>query len=288
MNLESGFNKLLTRIFGTYPTGDRRVWFHSQNLNEDHRGKPKGSALRHGRCWLHFTKMSDSRRDHVAHVEWVLGGWRFHNTLSVDPCELGVLYSFAIPGIALYLGVDGVTWKWLWKLCDNGRGYGDPHSIGIRIFSSAIWWSLWENEHQSSSRDPWWQRGNIHLDDFFLGKRRSERTKLEEKDVVIPLPEGSYPAHCTLEKMTFRRPRWFTETYYFAKIEVPQGIPHEGKGENSWDCGEDRTYGISCPAKTYEEAIGTLVESVLRDRRKYDGNLLAVYPPPKVVEEEGA
>jgi hypothetical protein len=51
------------------------------------------------------------------------------------------------------------------------------------------------------------------------------------------------------------------------KLDIPGGIPHNGKGENSWDCGDDGLWG--CGGDTVEEAIGHAVSSVLRSRRRY-------------------
>ena len=51
------------------------------------------------------------------------------------------------------------------------------------------------------------------------------------------MPEGEYDATYKVERRTWKRPRWFPlvkESIYF---EIPIGLPHEGKGENSWDCG---------------------------------------------------
>lgn len=48
-------------------------------------------------------------------------------------------------------------------------------------------------------------------------------------------------------------------------------IPVPGKGENSWDCGEDATYAFSCMADSVEDGIASLVRSILVRRRKYGG-----------------
>jgi hypothetical protein len=48
-------------------------------------------------------------------------------------------------------------------------------------------------------------------------------------------------------------------------------VPFPGKGENSWDCGEDATHGYYGPAASIEDAVGNLVTSTLKRRRKYGG-----------------
>lgn len=75
-----------------------------------------------------------------------------------------------------------------------------------------------------------------------------------------------------LFESTWKRARWFTHKNVRASVDIPAGIPHPGKGENSWDCGEDRTYGLTTKADTVEKAIAAVVESSLRDRRRYGGD----------------
>jgi hypothetical protein len=56
-----------------------------------------------------------------------------------------------------------------------------------------------------------------------------------------------------------------------ANLDIERGVPTPGKGENSWDCGQDATYGLTCPASTVEEALASLRASVMRDRERYGG-----------------
>ena len=83
------------------------------------------------------------------------------------------------------------------------------------------------------------------------------------------MPEGAYKATVEMFWGIWKRPRWVAKKILRANVEIPSGIPKNGKGENSWDCGEDATFGITMPAKNVENAIGKTVESCLRDRKKY-------------------
>ena len=97
----------------------------------------------------------------------------------------------------------------------------------------------------------------------------------------------SYRAALKLEECEWKRPRWpWPVRRRTASIDVPKGIPHQGKGENSYDCGEDATFGLGCEAWTVDEAISKMVASVLKSRAKYDGNALAKYPPASVRQAE--
>jgi hypothetical protein len=132
-------------------------------------------------------------------------------------------------------------------------------------------------------RDSPWYRKGIRVDflDLLLGRIRSTDrhvpirgylvdVRTGKADVMVPMPEGSYRASVEIVEVTCRRPRWpFPRRYMRARVDIPAGIPHAGKGENSWDCGDDATYGISCPASYVEEAVAKLVESVLCSRKEY-------------------
>jgi len=85
------------------------------------------------------------------------------------------------------------------------------------------------------------------------------------------MPEKNYPAHAILADWTWTYPRWFSKTIRRCEIKIPGGLPHEGKGENSYDCGQDATFSIATKAKTIPEGVGQLVGSVLKDRVKYGG-----------------
>ena len=237
--------------------------WHWQNLNEDRRGNVKGSGFWFGRAWFTFT------RRWAARVEWQFGKFMFRQKISFDPSESEIMLSFALPGISLYLSMSGFRFL---------RKMKAEREIGITIHDWALWWSMWERSDEWNSRDPWWMRGCLHIDNLFLGKQRITSEEIEKKDVGIPMPEGVYPAHATLKRVTYKRPRWFTKRWYYVDLDIPIGIPHEGKGENSWDCGEDGLFGISANGTSYEAAIGRAVESVMTSRRKYG---MQVYPSPK-------
>jgi len=151
----------------------------------------------------------------------------------------------------------------------------------LRVFDWTLWWKFWCGEGWFKHRAPKWREGCFHFRDFVIGSTKYVDGKEAPIKVLIPMPEGPYEATVEMGEDRWERARWFTERIRRAKIDVPQGIPHEGKGESEWNCGEDRTYGLSCTAETVEEAIAKLVQSVLRDRRRYNGNVMAVYPHPK-------
>jgi hypothetical protein len=253
--------------------------WHWSNENEKSNGK-LGSGFRHGRAWFNFGGNDEegAYRPPVAVVraEWHHGRNNATATIDIDPDEREILLAFGLPGFSYYLGIGGIP-KWFLDrlpLAYRRRGAA-PRTIGLRIFDSALWWSIWEDQNETDSKDPKWLRGNWRPLDTFFGKIVYTSTVLLSKDVLIPMLEGTYPATVELFLSTWTRPRFpFPPIYQElrrAKIDVPSGVGHPGRGENSYDCGDDATYGLTCQADTVEEAIGKFVASVLKSRQKYGG-----------------
>ncbi len=134
--------------------------------------------------------------------------------------------------------------------------------------------------------DPWWRKDIVlHVVDWLIGRARCTTTKGEPSRVVIPMPEGSYLANATTESRVWRR-RWYwpDRRHDSVWIDIPGGIPHSGKGENSWDCGDDGLFGTG--GDTLEEAIANVVRSVLKSRRRYGHDSKATGRTPSVILNE--
>lgn len=145
--------------------------------------------------------------------------------------------------------------------------------VSLSFHSGGIYWHIWRDWMDGWSRDiPKWRDGSFDLRDFFLGKSKCITEVLEERDVSVPMPERPYAANAKLMLYKWVRPRWFTKEMTRVEIKVPEGIPHEGKGENSYDCGVDRTYGMTTgECGSIPNGVGILVGSVLSSRVKYGG-----------------
>lgn len=257
---------------------ERRLWWHSQNLNEKPGGR-LGAKWRHGRAWLHVGSNG------CLHAEWhffSIGSFSIGFDVGGDGDNDFLIY-FCPCFFSIYLGVEGLKyglgWKWL---PDYGR------ECSLRVHHWAVWINPWSREHEWRSEDPWWIRGLvIHLDDLIFGRDKYSEHDLETRAVLVPMPEGSYKATARLFESTWARPRWFARRLLRVELDIKGGIPHEGKGENSWDCGEDATFGTTCPAETIEEGIAKLVESVLESRHRRGGShihrdLVPVTAPPRI------
>lgn len=253
---------LLLAIFGRTADGERRLRFHSQNLNENRDGKVKGLPYE-GRAWL------SSRRREL----------RFEWNLWTHFCGVSMKIDGETGGLQLHVAFPPVSF-WLTLPIHFGLRRGRDVFFDLAVHDRALWWQFGGNSMEWNSRTPRWQHGCFHFDDFFLGAQKFTERVLSTHEALIPMPEGPYRATVKLEECTWKRARWpFAIVRRTATVDVPKGIPHQGKGENSWDCGEDALFGLSCEAWTLDEAISKTVASVLKSRRRYDGDAMAVYPP---------
>jgi len=132
-----------------------------------------------------------------------------------------------------------------------------------------VWWRFWRDPNYTTVGD--WRDSCFHILATIFGHIKYAEYVIEERDVVIPFPEKVYDGHVKLFDSKWKRPRWFASYLTRTDVAVEEGVPHEGKGENSWDCGERRTFSMTCTARTIAEGVGRFIGSVLEDRVKYGG-----------------
>lgn len=174
--------------------------------------------------------------------------------------EDGWGFSIALPPVAFWLHIN-LPWR-----------LKRDRTIGIRFHSGAVWWTCWVDDNEWNSRRPKWRQGSLNFVDFLLGRAKCTTTVLEERSVLVPMPERAYPALAKLMLYEWKRPRWFALRRKRVQIDIEEGIPFEGKGESSWNCGPDATYSITTgECSGIPEGVGILVGSVLRSRVKYGG-----------------
>jgi hypothetical protein len=251
-------------------------WASWQNLNEDRKGKPKGRPY-HGRAWLHLSKGAVASCCFTWHLWSRFCGISF--TVSPD-CESSLKFMLAFPPFAFWFTIDARGWlanfvKWLVALQPSDMGdriTWSGRDLEIRVHDWAVWWKLWVCDYgwtntRSKWRDDCWHPLGHHM-------RQGEPKVIEERDVLVPMPERAYKASARLEEIRFghtRLPRFLDRTSTSVEVKMKDGeqIPFPGKGTASYNCGADAAFGIYGPARTIEDGIGNMVASVLRDRRRY-------------------
>lgn len=232
--------------------------WHWQNLNEDRNGKVKGSGLRKGRAWFHFTRKT-------IHVEWYfLDNLSTALTFERDKFGDPAGYSFHIAIwklFALFFSLEGIRWPYT-DLNDSRR------VVGFRIFDGSIWWDLWsDNLGYGPQRTAVW-----HVRDWVLGRAKYSRQVISEGDTSISMPEGNYPVHYQECLDTWKRPRWKARTIRRFDMDMGEdGIPIPGKGENSWDMDDTAILSGTYVADNLLSALHKLRASANRDRERYGG-----------------
>lgn len=257
--------------------------FHWQNLN-DKPGDRQGSGVRHGRAWLHFGERGA--------IGWC---WQFFSrslsvSLGAEASDgTGLKFSICLGVISLYVHAHGCLFAWIaekilpWYEVElQGRmlRIHKDREIRFSVYEWGLQYTIWKDWRDGwSSTDAKWRDGIFYPLDLIFGRHKYSERELSAFDVEIPMPEKSYPATLKMVETTHKRPRWFGTRRIRASIEIKRvddkwtGIPFPGKGENSYDCGEDASSGFSCLASLPEEAIGKFVESVLRSRRRHGGSV---------------
>jgi len=146
----------------------------------------------------------------------------------------------------------------------------DQRECRLAIHDWTVYLSPWGRSMEWNTRDPWWVRGvSLNLKDCVLGKWRYTCEETGRPiEVAIPMPEGNYMAIFTPQRQVWKRPRWFQLVRESFDVKIPKGIPFAGKGENSWDCGDDGLYGMGADG-TMDEAIMRVRDTVLERRQRY-------------------
>jgi len=235
---------------------------HWQNLNEKS-GSRLGSGIRHGRCWMGPFEIC----------------WRLFQRpgfmLSLGIGEGEHAMSAGVKFIIFSLWISWSNFKvqsWLsMKTKRRSQKYGNGREIKVYWHEWGIWWTLWGDPDESQSKDPWYVKMH-HWDirEIIFGRSKYSSRPIKQERVVVPMPEGGYPALVKINEDTWRRPRWpFPRRMIRSELIPDKPIPFPGKGENSWDCGEDAMHSLYGPYDTSLKAAIAACESVMRDRLRY-------------------
>lgn len=248
----------------------RRFNFHWQNLNEKGSEDVVGSILRHGRAWLYF----GHGRESVFRWSWNLWSKDMSCQLNLATHEDAISGNVGCYLLTFYWGFEHHRMQqWIAnKIKRPDETYGSGRALGVYWFSGSLVINLWEDPMESRSTDPWWWHMSITPVDLLLGRAKYSERVLKRDTRELALLEKTYPVQIELKEATWKRPRWpWPMRIMRAEIESKEGIPVPGKGENSWDCDEDATFGLTTPARTFDEALSTMYSTVMRQRERHGG-----------------
>lgn len=239
---------------------------HCYFINDNRKpGGRDGRLIRNGRFFLHFGEFM------VLSWEWNLWSRSCGTEVQVGMADTyQVMSHVALPPVSLFFTVEShKLFGWLFRrlIPDYGK-----RCTGVAVHDGSIWFDVWSKWGEWSAKDPWWMQFNINPVDVIFGKPAySERTIKEGIPVEVPMPEKSYPGTVKIFESIWKRPRSpFSTRIVRTTIEVPEGVPFPGKGENSWDCGEDSYSASTSQETTAYGAVAGLVRDVL-SRRERDG-----------------
>lgn len=232
--------------------GEYFAYWWWQNLSDDDQGNPTGPGWRQGRATL--------RVGHLVYgAEWKIPTHFLHFAVGAARWDDDLQVSVATKLFALWLSVEGLPhYRWL----QEGR------RIDLSIHDGSFWWELWACEDENDG----WRKGNFDPARFLFGKEHYSKRQLRTEQAEIPMPEASYPATLRWFESTWKRPRWpWARRRVFVELTPETPIPIPGKGENSWDIGDDASMSMTCTARNGAEAVGTYVGSVLERRERHGG-----------------
>lgn len=238
-------------------------------------GSREEGRFRHARVSFHGKKSE-------AGAEWCLFARGFGFGV-----ELGRNGSESDCGVSFYAGPLGSVWLRLrspwtkWMNVKQGKpDWAYSRKTGFRFFpweGCYFQFNFEDIDGCWTKGQPWWRDATITKRTFF-GLTKTDTDKGASGLTQVPLPEGNYPArweHTTytnhyLSPLGKLRDRVLgPREHSLVSLDIDGGIPVEGKGENSWDCGMDGLFGVS--GATVEDAVANAVRSVLRDRERSVG-----------------
>ena len=185
---------------------------------------------------------------------------------------------------SVYVGFENYGRAFAHRLLGRDMPATRVFGIDLDARHRTLRWDLASRKHEWSSKDPKWMSGSVNFAELALGRYVRTDDVIDRREVVLPLPEGRYPATVELHRTTLRRERLRrVTTSYYADLTPACGVPVPGKGENSYDCGDDAIYSSSAAVSTPEygsewvtEAVSGFVNGVLRQRSRYGSGLAYV------------
>lgn len=235
----------------------------------------------HGTVLKGWYRLGLSRWSSYAEAEVAVGGDDSMVQLSLN----AVVGSFAI-------GV-GVPRRWLDPWVYNRRtvigvkvGYcGTPLVVDVMRDEQAndmreFYRERWDDRHVRNGK-PFPSeralRGGIHREfgpsfaashvvDRLWGKKVHTLVEGDPVTIVFQMPGSPtlFEAVVKSEHRTWKRARaWWQEETRSFYVNVDQPPQFAGKGENSWDCGDDGIYGMNVKARTPEAAVQGYIKAVM-------------------------
>lgn len=110
--------------------------------------------------------------------------------------------------------------------------------------------------------------------DWLFGRSVYSEGRHTEETSEMVMPEGTYKMKLDFYTGYWHRPRSpFVRKIDRVEITPEKPVPIPGKGENSWDCGDDATHSTTMPVKgrTIDELVEDFKSTTIERRERYGG-----------------
>lgn len=284
------------RSIGRERNGYTRWWWYSINDNRRliSRGVEEytGSILRHGRWYLYYFGTTLLKLSWSFFGGRVLGGLRDWLTADVmvsfnDDEDRGVTLHLSLSRLFSVWVTVALPRRWLspWMIHDRvfGVRLGYIGDIAWVLIAHAAWaedcgmTGFYRRQKPRKYTDAQlWPGWEIKIRwprvlDWIFGRSKHEVRIVAETPVRFQMDGREVEATVRVEARENRRPRW---PWAYRKsigswIEVPKPPQFAGKGENSWDCGDDGIYGMGSRETSPAAVVGDYIKAVLESRERY-------------------
>lgn len=231
-----------------------------QNLTDG-----KRAGIVHGRAWLWFS----GERGRCARLEWSHS--RHPSSLALEVTTGG---GDSDGDLHLHVGLVFASYWFTLVGFLRARRHERTTGASLRGDRLAVQWrcddSSWNSKTGPAAGKEW----KVYLLDRLLGRVQYREGESLVYRLYVPMPEGGYHGQVTMRADSWKRPLWFRRTVRRAHVEMDEGqqIPIPGKGENSWDQGEDGIFGSTFPCESFADVERHMIESAMRTRRRHGGD----------------
>lgn len=205
-------------------------------------------------------ELTSNRRHRFLHAYFTVGGG--------DGDELAV--SFAVPFLFAVWMVYEMPWSWARRLSDHKE-------TGVHWSHGTGYVNVWRHFNDFGR----WRQITFWRNEWIMGRNRVTRRRIVPADgslvgvVDVGWWDGDrYPVTLSVEEMVWRN-RFRKRRKVYVEMSVEKGQvapPFPGKGENSWDQGDDGLYGAGFDVTVeggVEEALKHFAEVVENYRMRY-------------------
>jgi len=207
-------------------------------------------------------------------TEWTIPSWHsFDLSVNIGGIENVVMFHLGLLLVNVFLHIEEAP-NFIEKRIPKTE-----RELSFKIHDNTIWIYLFADADCWRSGD--WRRIVIHPLDILLGRDICTTQLIEEKAVEIHFDNRIYKAKAKLEIRTWTRSRFpfLKKSRKDVGLEIENGIPIPGKGENSYDIEDDAlmgtgasTFNLATPwDELVAQAIQNAINSVQETRLRYGG-----------------